>query len=577
MANMAGFMAGSIVAKMAMDMTDWNKSVKDVQKDTDTLERRGKATGKEWQTSGKMMMAAGAAIAGSLALITKKVADYGDSLNDMRQRTGISVEVLSSFKLAAEESGSSLEGIATGMKKLARGMYDAKLGTGEAMVAFQQMGISATDSSGKLRPLEDVMVDVADRFAGMKDGAEKAALAQVLFGRSGADLIPMLNLGGEGLRNMMIRAKELGVVMSDETARAADKFNDSMVELKASVQGFGIQIGTALMPLGKGLVDLLTSMIARVTDVTQKSGAFGQGLIQVTALFGALLIPAGAFEFLLGTMKLKLPLLAAAMHTTTASLIAATAAYTALAAAVVFYIMKLQELAIEREKARKADQTLAEQQGEVITQLQEAARRTMVPTIDIKDWVLSKDIDAIIEKYKKFGDNQYNAARAAILAGEHGKVLADALKSVAEESAVAWDKAKAPVLAVGAGLGTVDKLIAKVGAGLAGLKSSMAEIEAAWDENVNQLVASIEKEAALQMPEISTDQLISDFNEYLEGWASKVQAPEPEKEGFDVFSMLGLPSGEQIVQAASRQGEGYLVGHQGRGRRPAEECLPGPL
>lgn len=563
MANMAGFMAGSIVAKMAMEMGDWNKSVKDVQRDTNDLERRGKATGKEWQTSGKMMMAAGAAIAGSLALITKKVADYGDSLNDMRQRTGISTEVLSSFKLAAEESGTSLDGIATGLKKLSRGMYDTKLGTGEAIVAFQQMGISVMDSEKNLRPLEDVMIDVADRFAGMADGAEKAALAQVLFGRSGADLIPMLNLGGDGLRRMMERAKELGVVMSDQTARAADKFNDSMVEMKASLQGFGIQIGTALMPLGKGLVDLLTSMVAKVTDLTQKSGSFGQGIIQVTALFGALLVPVGAFEFLLGTLKLKLPLIAAAMKTTTASLIAATAAYTALGAAVLYYIMKLQELAAEKAKERAAGVTLAEQQGQVITQLMEAARRTMVATNDLKDWVTSAAMDAIIAQYAKFGENQYNMARKAILAGEHGKALADALRAVAEESGAAWDKLKGPTAGAAEGMGKVDKQISKVGAGLAKLKEMMAELENGWSSSIDDMLTGWDKlgEAvkAIEMPDFTPEELSAQFGEYLEGWASRVQAPGPEGEQIDVLAMMGLPSGEQMVQEASEKARETLA------------------
>jgi hypothetical protein len=122
-----------------------------------------------------------------------------DNMNDLRQKTGVSVEALSQFGRAAEMSGTTIDGVAGAMAKLARGMTATK---GPAVDAMHSMGIASRDASGNLRSVDDVMLEVADKFKTMPDGAEKTALAIGLFGKAGADMIPMLNMGSAAIKEL---------------------------------------------------------------------------------------------------------------------------------------------------------------------------------------------------------------------------------------------------------------------------------------------------------------------------------------------------------------------------------------
>jgi hypothetical protein len=57
-----------------------------------------------------------------------------------------------------------------------------------------QLGIKTRDASGKLRSTQDVLGDLAERFATMPDGPVKTAIAIDALGKSGADLIPLERL-----------------------------------------------------------------------------------------------------------------------------------------------------------------------------------------------------------------------------------------------------------------------------------------------------------------------------------------------------------------------------------------------
>ena len=154
----------------------------------------------------------GAALSlGALVAAGKAALDTADNLSKLSQKTGISVESLSLLKPIAEQSGVSLEGLAKGMQKLATAMVEAAGGGKEQIEVFSRLGVSVKDAAGQLRPTEDVLLDLADAFAAMPDGAEKSALAVKLFGKSGVELIPFLNQGRAGIEELKQKYKELGL------------------------------------------------------------------------------------------------------------------------------------------------------------------------------------------------------------------------------------------------------------------------------------------------------------------------------------------------------------------------------
>lgn len=189
----------------------------------------------------------GLSIAG-LTQFVRSAIDLGDQLNKTSQKIGITVESLSALQYAAKLSDVSNESLTTGLARLARAASDASGGSKESAEAFSLIGVAIKDAAGNLRSTEDLLLDISDRFERMEDGAGKTAIAMRLFGRAGADLIPFLNLGRAGIEQLRVEAGRLGVIVSTETARAAEEFNDNMARFATAAEGAKLAIVQQLMP-----------------------------------------------------------------------------------------------------------------------------------------------------------------------------------------------------------------------------------------------------------------------------------------------------------------------------------------
>jgi hypothetical protein len=196
---------------------------------------------------------------GVFANLIDTAIDSADALSKLSQRTGETVESLSKLKYAGSLADADIEVLATSTGKLAKNMSAAVGGTGDAADAFRAMKVEFQEN-GALRSTGDVINDIADRFASYEDSAGKAALAQALFGKSGADLIPLLNAGSQGLKDMGDEAQRLGVVISTETAQGAEKFNDQMTRINAVMSSFFVQTSAELLPLFNELADSLVNI-----------------------------------------------------------------------------------------------------------------------------------------------------------------------------------------------------------------------------------------------------------------------------------------------------------------------------
>tara|TARA_R110001583_G_scaffold31978_4_gene109144 strand:- start:137769 stop:140474 length:2706 start_codon:yes stop_codon:yes gene_type:complete len=186
-------------------------------------------------------------VAGLTAMV-KSAIDTGDALDEMSQRVGVSVETLSVWKPAAEQSGVSGESFEKGLRKLSTTMLEAATGSEDAARNFAAVGVEFKNQDGTLRATDQVLLDLAERFKAMPDGAEKTALAVQLFGKSGAELIPFLNQGRDGINELAAEMRALGVQMSSETAAQAGNFNDALDKLKLATTSIGNQIIASLLP-----------------------------------------------------------------------------------------------------------------------------------------------------------------------------------------------------------------------------------------------------------------------------------------------------------------------------------------
>lgn len=183
--------------------------------------------------------------------------DAQDELFKMSQKIGIATDELSKLKYAAKLADVDTAQLQTGLVKLSKGMSEAARGTGEAYNAFSAMGISVKNTDGTLKSNSQLLGEVADKFAGYEDGASKTALAVAIFGRSGADLIPLLNAGREGLKDAGDELGRFGGVVMPEAAKQAEIFNDNITKLSTVVGGAGKAITNELLTPINRVIGLL--------------------------------------------------------------------------------------------------------------------------------------------------------------------------------------------------------------------------------------------------------------------------------------------------------------------------------
>jgi lambda family phage tail tape measure protein len=186
-------------------------------------------------------------VAGFAAMI-KSAIDAADQLNKLSQKIGISVEALSTLRFAAQLSDVSLETLQKGIKGLSQNIAEANTGIGDGAQVFDALGISVRNADGSMKSTEAVLLQVADVFANLEDGAVKTALAVKLFGKSGMDMIPFLNQGAAGITQLTAEAERLGLKLTTETARSAEAFNDNLTALKASSSSLGIALARDFLP-----------------------------------------------------------------------------------------------------------------------------------------------------------------------------------------------------------------------------------------------------------------------------------------------------------------------------------------
>lgn len=238
--------------------------------------------------------AAFAAAGTAIGVALKSTINDMDTLAKTSQKIGVPVEQLSALAYAADLSDVSFEQLSKGVGKLNKAMVEAAgKPTSEAANAFRAIGVSVTDANGKLKSSDVILGDVAESFAGMKDGAFKTASSMAIFGKAGADLIPLLNGGRKGLQEMIEEAKAFGVVVSTVAAKQAEAFNDNMTRLGYAVKGVIVQTAERLLPI---LVDVSNKMV----EAAKNSSALE---LVVTALSASMKVLVTSGILVSATMK----------------------------------------------------------------------------------------------------------------------------------------------------------------------------------------------------------------------------------------------------------------------------------
>src|SRR3990172_99758 len=169
---------------------------------------------------------AGLVSVGALANLARSAIQLGSDLDDASKKFGVSASELSKLQYVAKLSGVQFEDLGGAFKFMAKSIAEAENPTSDAAIAFKAMGISMSELKS-LSPNE-IFMRLADAFAGMEDGANKTALAMAIFGRSGANILPVLSEGAAGIARLKDEAKAMGVALSEDQIKKLDDYGDTL-------------------------------------------------------------------------------------------------------------------------------------------------------------------------------------------------------------------------------------------------------------------------------------------------------------------------------------------------------------
>ncbi|BAO89019.1 phage tail tape measure C-terminal domain-containing protein [Caballeronia cordobensis] len=290
--------AGSLIFELAADVsrlrTDMGKAQAEIKSSLDSIAKSSAATAIMTGAQFALNFAKGFADKITAAI------DQADAIGKLAQRIGTSTEAISGLNYAASFAGVSLDDLTAGLKGLNKALLETKDPASDATAAIQALGLNAA----QLRSMDpaEAFNKIATALSGFKDGAEKAAVVQVLFGKQAQSLIPLLNQGAEGIAKFTDEAAKLGITISGETAQAMGDLNDDLARMKAAGDGMAATLARDLQPAISELVKVMREASTEgspMNDVLHAIGVTAQKTIGIIlAVIGTLQSLAATFSML---------------------------------------------------------------------------------------------------------------------------------------------------------------------------------------------------------------------------------------------------------------------------------------
>lgn len=234
----------------------------------EAADKAGKSSGSKFTGSfgssvkkGATVMAAaiGAAVAGTGAMAkglydaASATAAYGDNIDKMSQKIGLSSDAYQEWDFIAQHSGTSMESLKMAMTKLSTAAANGS-------DAFQKLGISTEEAQNMSR--EELWNRSILALTNIKDETERARIAQELFGRGATEMGALLNTSAADIEAMKNQAHELGIVMSEEDVKASAAFQDSLQNMTQAFSGLKNRLTSEFLPGITSVMDGLTQIFA---------------------------------------------------------------------------------------------------------------------------------------------------------------------------------------------------------------------------------------------------------------------------------------------------------------------------
>ena len=211
-------------------------------------------------------IAIGGLVTGFVALARSGL-ELADNLGKLQQKTALNADTLSAWSFAARYADVEQQSLGKGLVKFTRAMDDYDKGSSTVRAAIKSLFGSARALEGL--PLDQRLQKIAGRMAELGPSTTRTGAAIALFGKAGADLLPVIDeLGAQGFEQLRDKAQKLGVAVNEEAVASAENLKRALITLKTESQGLATQF---LM----GLAPQLANMANAVTDATAEKGTSG--------------------------------------------------------------------------------------------------------------------------------------------------------------------------------------------------------------------------------------------------------------------------------------------------------------
>lgn len=253
---------------------------------------------RQFKMAGAAITAFGVAMVAAMGMVVKSHAEAGDQIGKLSKATGISTEALSVLKYTAELSGSSLDTLGRGAMTLQKYLVQASDGMATYVREFDRLNLSV-DELMAMSP-EEAFYKVAEALADMEDVTVRNAAAQTLLGRAGKELLPMFDLGAEGIREMADEGQRFAHIFSVEDTEACEAFNDSLTRLKFASGEVMAIFADEVMPMLTDFAVKIAEIVSKVTDWLEEHPTLNDILSKFALILGGLTITGGPMLLLIG-------------------------------------------------------------------------------------------------------------------------------------------------------------------------------------------------------------------------------------------------------------------------------------
>lgn len=192
-----------------------------------------------------------------------ELADYGDNIDKMSQKMGMSAQAYQEWDAVMQHSGTSMEAMKSSMKTLANAAESNS-------AAFEELGISQEELASLNQ--EQLFERTISALQGVEDTTQRTYLAGKTLGRGATELGALLNTSAEDTQRMRDRVHELGGVMSDEAVKDAAAYKDSLQDMQTAISGFGRGIVQDFLPS-------FTQVMDGVAEIFSGDAGSGVGMI----------------------------------------------------------------------------------------------------------------------------------------------------------------------------------------------------------------------------------------------------------------------------------------------------------